>query len=173
VRRPRRPCGIRAAALLAPVLAPVLALAALAAPASADVVLLPPHIGPTTGIGYGHAERPPSSCGPRATGAPEPVHVLVTPRRGAVAVSWWVRDADVVQLAVAAVPQALVAGKQPPVRWRTVRAGSTCRWTNRTFPGLKRGATYVIWVDARLRRHDGRRGLSDRLVGRTSVFRAA
>jgi hypothetical protein len=81
-----------------------------------------------------------------------------------------VRDPDVVTLAVAAVPQALVTGKQPPVRWRVVKAGSACTWRTRTFPGLKRGATYVIWVDARLRRHDGRKGLVDRLVGRSGVF---
>jgi hypothetical protein len=144
----------------------------VATPASADIVLLPPRIGPATGIGYGHAERPPGSCGPRATGAPEPVSVLVTPRPGGVSVNWWVRDPDVVTLAVAAVPQALVTGKQPPVKWRVVKAGSACKWRVRTFSGLKRNATYVIWVDARLCRHDGRKGLVDRLVGRSGVFQA-
>src|SRR5689334_22046657 len=116
MRRTRRAAVLALApALLAPVLA-------TAAPASADIVVLPPAIGPATGIGYGHAEQPPASCGPRAKGAPEPIHVLVTPRAGAVSVNWWVRDPDVVQLAVAAVPQALVTGKQPPVRWRVVKA---------------------------------------------------
>ena len=165
----RFPTALLAPAALAAAFLPVVATAA---PADAAVILLPPRIvAPAIGIGHGAPQRPPTACGPRVTGAPSGLTVRVQPLRGKVTTTWWMpNDPDVAQLSVALVPQALRPGKQPPIAWRAVAAGAACRWHSASFSGLQKGATYDVWIDVRLKRHDGHRGLLDRTVGRSGVF---
>lgn len=48
---------------------------------------------------------------------------------------------------IAAVPQRLVNGAQPAVRWQRVSPGAGCTVTG-TISGLTSAAPYVVWLDA-------------------------
>jgi hypothetical protein len=49
---------------------------------------------------------------------------------------------------VAAVPQKLVGGVQPPVTWQPVAAATSGCTVTATIRGLLRGQAYIVWLDA-------------------------
>jgi hypothetical protein len=80
----------------------------------------------------------------------EPGQVLiplsVTVGAGALTVSWPGYGGSA-GYRVAAVPQDLVSGAQPPPVWQSVGAGDGCTVTA-TISGLDAGAPYIVWLDA-------------------------
>lgn len=73
------------------------------------------------------------------------IPVTVVPGRGSFTVTW-PRIGTAAGYRIAAVPQLLVKGTQPPVAWRTVAAGNGCTVTG-SITGLISGAPYVVWLD--------------------------
>jgi hypothetical protein len=86
------------------------------------------------------------SCG--RTREPEQVLIplTVTVRTGSLAVQWPGYGGSS-GYRVAAVPQILVNGEQPPVKWQAVGAGDGCT-ISATITGLTSGAPYIVWLDA-------------------------
>lgn len=86
------------------------------------------------------------------------IPMVVTPGAASLTVRWPNRYGNTYRLA--AVPQELVSGAQPEPPWRTVTTGAECEVTA-TIGGLKRGAAYIVWLDApdTPRRADGSRSL--------------
>ncbi|NHC47012.1 hypothetical protein [Motilibacter aurantiacus] len=152
------------------------ALAALAAvagtPAEADVQVVLPPIGPGRGTGQPGTVSPPPACDPRSHGYQRQVTPGVTPRNGALAVSWrHMKDPDITAYRVAAVPKRLVSGEQPAVRWTTVKPSAQCFATmSVTIRGLARKAPYDVWLDVVVKRTaPGVGGSRDLNLGRSGV----
>lgn len=51
---------------------------------------------------------------------------------------------------VAVVPQQLVSGEQPPLRWQDVAAPPGCVLVSTTITGLTSGQTYSFWLHAQI-----------------------
>jgi hypothetical protein len=64
-------------------------------------------------------------------------------------VTWRGVGADALEYLVAAIPQALVSGKQPPVQWQSVPAqAGYCGNVSTTVTGLNGGTRYIFWLRA-------------------------
>jgi hypothetical protein len=74
------------------------------------------------------------------------IPVTVTPGTGSLAVTW-PRNGSSSSYRVAAVPQPLVSGDQPPVVWQPVSAGTGCT-VSAVINGLASGKPYIVWLDA-------------------------
>jgi hypothetical protein len=86
------------------------------------------------------------SCGRRRDPDQVLIPLTVTVGAGALGVQWPGYGVSA-GYRVAAVPQILVNGDQPPVAWRPVAAGNGCTITA-AITGLRSGAPYVVWLDA-------------------------
>ncbi len=76
------------------------------------------------------------------------IPVTVTVGSNSIDVSWpRVGSPAPTTYRVAAVPQDLVAGAQPPTEWKTVQATSGCS-AKTQIGNLTSGAPYVVWLDA-------------------------
>ncbi|MFC7529555.1 hypothetical protein [Actinoplanes sp. GCM10030250] len=73
------------------------------------------------------------------------IPIEVTPGAGTLKVEWPAQFDSNYRLA--AVPQALISGKQPEPVWQSVAAGSGCSVTA-TITGLTSGKAYIVWLDA-------------------------
>jgi hypothetical protein len=110
---------------------------------------------PSPGVPYGGPLRPPlpsvsflttrPGCAWTAGVDPVLIPLTVTPGPGSLTVTW--PHAFGPDYRIAAVPQLVVAGSQPPPAWRTVAGGSGCTATT-TITGLAAGRPYVVWLDA-------------------------
>jgi hypothetical protein len=69
---------------------------------------------------------------------------------------------------IAAVPQKLVGGVQPPVRWQPVAAATSGCTVTATVSGLLSGQAYIVWLDAPNPGFD-RDGTRYRYSGRSGV----
>lgn len=87
----------------------------------------------------------PPSC-PRRINVDEVlIPITVVPGRGSFTVTWpRVRTASGYR--IAAVPQNLIKGSQPPVNWKPVATSTGCTVTG-TITGLKAGEPYIVWLD--------------------------
>jgi hypothetical protein len=75
--------------------------------------------------------------------------LTVEPGAGAGTVTWYnAGDPSLESYRLAAIPQNLVAGHQPPVRWQTIPAGAGCRTMTAIVRDLDRRAPYIFWLDA-------------------------
>ena len=93
------------------------------------------------------------------------IPIQVTPGRGSLTVTWpRQRDSD---YRLAAVPQPLIAGKQPVFAWQKVGVGTACTVTA-TITGLKSGKPYVVWLDAPNTGHE-RDGARHPYTGRSGI----
>jgi hypothetical protein len=73
------------------------------------------------------------------------IPMQITPGKGSLTITWPRQyESD---YRIAAVPQPLVAGSQPAVKWTDVPTGTGCTVTT-TITGLKSGTPYVVWLDA-------------------------
>ena len=146
--------------------------AVVGAPASADVHVILPPIGPHNGTGQPGTTSPAPACDPRSHGYQVAGTPGVAPRAGAFVVSWThLKDPDVKAYRVAAVPKRLVAGPQPAVRWTTVKASNARCTTSMkvTIRGLARKAPYDVWLDVVVRRNTPVGGTRDLNLGRSGV----
>lgn len=73
------------------------------------------------------------------------IPLTVVPAAGSFTVSWPRQYNS--NYRIAAIPQPLISGSQPPYTWQDIPAGSGCTITA-TVSGLKSGTPYVIWLDA-------------------------
>ncbi|MDR7273910.1 hypothetical protein [Catenuloplanes atrovinosus] len=75
--------------------------------------------------------------------------LTVTPGAGQATVSWVnVGDPAVASYRLAAIPQTIYHGEQPPADWQDVPAGEGCTTITQTVTGLKKGEAYIFWLDA-------------------------
>lgn len=102
-----------------------------AAPASAAPSTAPPAAAP--------------ECADRPVGQVV-IPVAVASGAGRFTVTW-PRYGSSSAYRIAAVPQELLNGEQPPVDWKPVAGGSGCTVTG-TITGLSPGEPYVVWLDA-------------------------
>jgi hypothetical protein len=74
------------------------------------------------------------------------IPVTVTSGSGSLAVTW-PRNGSDSTYRVAAVPQDLLSGEQPPVVWQPVATTTGCT-VSAVLTGLTAGKPYVVWLDA-------------------------
>jgi hypothetical protein len=93
----------------------------------------------------------------------------VAPAVGSATVSWPNDGGSTVQTyRVAAVPQDLVVGTQPPLNWVNVAPGTGCGTVSTTVGGLSSGAHYIFWLNA-VYQAPGDTYTRDRTFGMSSV----
>ena len=102
---------------------------------------------------------PPAAPNPLPSGTPtcaggdldygQPAGLSVDPEAGAATVSWYhPGDPDLVEYKLTAMPQVLITGLQPDLRWETVEPGAPCRTITARITGLNPDAPYVFSLDA-------------------------
>jgi hypothetical protein len=93
-----------------------------------------------------------------------------TERAGTATVRWFNIGGDnVVSYRLTAIPQALVSGKQPDLRWQSISPGKACTYMTAVVTGLVRNAPYVLSLDAVLS-HTNADGARAATVARSGVF---
>jgi hypothetical protein len=75
--------------------------------------------------------------------------LTVVPSSTSAAVRWQGVGADALEYKLAAIPQVLVYGEQPPVQWQSVPAtAGDCGTVTATVTGLTPGTKYIFWLRA-------------------------
>jgi hypothetical protein len=95
--------------------------------------------------------------------------LTVVANAGSATVTWNnAGDTSVTAYRVAAVPQNLSGGTQPPIAWHPVAPGKGCAPISTTITGLRRGGWYVFWLDATAT-SPTRPGAQDVTIGESSA----
>jgi hypothetical protein len=89
---------------------------------------------------------PDPQCGQTRGPGQVVIPLTVVPGSRSLSVSW-PRYGSSSSYRIGAVPQILVNGSQPAVRWKPVQGGAGCTVTG-TITGLTSGAPYIVWLDA-------------------------
>lgn len=124
-------------------------------PGGSWIVVVPGSATPSGGPG-GNARPAPSPTesflGSAAPFCPRRLHVdevfipiTVVSGKGSFTVTW-PRISTAAGYRIAAVPQKLIKGTQPPVAWKPVAASASCTITG-TITGLTAGDPYIVWLD--------------------------
>jgi hypothetical protein len=96
--------------------------------------------------------------------------LTVVPGPGTATVTWYnPGDPALVEYELTAMPQIIVSGAQPSLRWQPIKPGAGCRMMTATVTGLSRGAPYVFSLDVVSRNYnaDGNRTVT---VARSTVI---
>jgi hypothetical protein len=95
--------------------------------------------------------------------------LTVTPGAGSAAVSWLnPGGSNLVEYRLTAIPQRLVTGHQPALKWQTVAPGAPCAPMTASVAGLARRAPYVFSLDVVVTGLSGN-GVRTSTVGRSQV----
>jgi hypothetical protein len=95
--------------------------------------------------------------------------LTVVPGRTSAVVSWPASgNAALLNYRLTAIPQRVVAGSQPPLRWQTIPAGQGCGTVTATVTGLTGGAAYIFSLDAVTSTYNGS-GTSTVTIARSTV----
>lgn len=79
------------------------------------------------------------------------VPFMATGAPGQASLSWYSHGGGSLKgWRVAVVPQQLVSGEQPPLRWQEVAAPPGCTTVSTTITGLASGQSYSFWLHAEL-----------------------
>jgi hypothetical protein len=134
---------------------------------------------PSPGMSTGFL--PLSSASPRVTRTPAPNctgfqrqgqinGILAVPGVGSVSMTWYnPGGSNLVSYRVTAIPQQLVTGNQPGLRWKTITPEKDCGMMTTVVTGLKKGQPYMLSMDAVVTRRnsDGDVGST---IARSGVF---
>jgi Fibronectin type III domain len=135
-----------------------------ASPSSPAPVLSPAPVRTAGGMA-----SPSQGCANPGPGTGGLAGLTVVPGRTSAVVSWPASgNGALLNYRLTAIPQRIVAGSQPPLRWQTVPAGRACGTVTATVPGLASGAPYIFSVDAVTSTYNGS-GTSTVTIARSTV----